>query len=322
MKHLSRKKGFTLVEVIVAMSITVLLLAAVMAMFVPVRGVIETNTVNNDVKLSSKTFNDYIERSVSFASEVNVYNYVDVKNIAQDSTANHQFDLLDLVSSYYRPKNDMGGEAGSYPGKGSLGNVNEDPCMMILHWDEENFTYKLYNIPLKVLADPLHLNITESTTDSVIQQRISGFLKAGEFEEFRVFNNSYYGGYKYLLEIVCNGSTCITTNVIAYSEFDDDNLPFELKPYRYVVYDESTDTYTDAGGDAWLPHDDDPDMAPFYETKETNTFDCLNIARNYSIQSTIAGGFTPSTVGYDTIIVYNMREYDIASFAEQYKTEG
>lgn len=295
------------------MGITAILLAAVMLLFVPVSSAIGTNVVNNDVKLVNKTVNDYIERTLSFANRVDVFSYVDFDDVVRDDSANHNQDLLDVISSYCRKDGDISGEVGSLPGQGILSTVANDPNavlnnpgLLIFHYDSTNHTYVLYDIPIKLMAK--EISIVETASDATIQNAVSSFLQnESNFEKYRVFNEEFYGGYKYLFELGTSG-TCMEVRISTYSKLNDAGDPFELKPLVEP-------TKALAADPTWVPIDDDPDCAPYFESLELNTFDCLNITRGSSIATIAGGGYTPTINGHDIVVVYNMHEFTIASLA-------
>lgn len=293
------------------MAITAILLAAVMLLFVPVSAAIDTNVVNNDIKLTNKTINDYIERTLSFSNTVNVYTYVDLSTISQNASTNHQFDVLDLISSYCRAKDSTDSEPGSYLGKGMLTSAVDNPGMLIFHYDATEYTYVLYNIPIKILAS--ELSITEASSNTVIQTAVSNFLNdMSNLNDYRVFNTDYYGGYKYLFEI-STSETCISTKISTYSRQDENYNTFELKP----IVDPTTALIADPD---WVAVADDPDCAPYFEGLELNTFDCLNLPRGTSIPNMLGGGYDVTLDGHDTVVLYNMHNYTIDSLANEYFT--
>ena len=68
MKKLLKKKAFTLVELIVAMAVMVILIAAAMGMFNPVKGIIkmvDEDTVTNAV---TDSITDYVSNKLKAAS--------------------------------------------------------------------------------------------------------------------------------------------------------------------------------------------------------------------------------------------------------------
>ncbi|MBP3335151.1 MAG: type II secretion system protein [Ruminiclostridium sp.] len=87
MKKLLKKKAFTLVELIVAMAVMVILIAAAMGMFNPVKGIIkmvDEDTVTNAV---TDTLTNYISEKLKTASTYNIKGYTSDQLLADASEA-------------------------------------------------------------------------------------------------------------------------------------------------------------------------------------------------------------------------------------------
>lgn len=98
---LKLKKGFTLVEVIIASAITVILIAAVMALFGPTKALISDIDKNVETNAISDTLSGYVFDNMSRASDYQIYVFKNSQLNAQTSVVQAYITAADPKETVY-----------------------------------------------------------------------------------------------------------------------------------------------------------------------------------------------------------------------------
>ncbi len=201
------RKGFTLVEVIVATAITGLLIAAVMALFGPVRsiiGSIEEDVVTNNVTdVISNYITTRIERSTSY--NIDIYDYIG--NVYNQSDS----DLGSLQERFRLVREARGSSVGE-----------ETHCLILKNVDGN---FKLYDLG--------KLNDTDDI--GLIMQRVFNPTLNGNYN---VFKDEYYNNkqFRYTFKTASNGDVSAPkvwceVGVKVFNE--DDTVAVEARPQTF-----------------------------------------------------------------------------------------
>lgn len=159
MKKLLKKKAFTLVELIVAMAVMTILIAAAMAMFNPVSSIVKSldeDTVTNEV---TDTITNYISSKLKNASTYNIQGYTDEQLIA---AASEDDSAAKIASAMFADKED-----------------NETVYAMVLRSTSQG--YQLYDLG--------KMNSAVSFTTKATAMKNS--------DKYAVFNREYYNDSRY-----------------------------------------------------------------------------------------------------------------------------
>lgn len=160
MKKLLKKKAFTLVELIVAMAVMVILIAAAMGMFNPVKGIIkmvDEDTVTNAV---TDSITDYVSNKLKAASTYNIQGYTADKLIAAST---EEGSAAKIASAMYMDMED-----------------NETAYAMVLRSTSDG--YQLYDFG----------KLNDSSVD--FATKANAMSSTGKYA---VFNSEYYNNSHY-----------------------------------------------------------------------------------------------------------------------------
>lgn len=295
MKRILRKKGFTLAEVIVAMAITAVLLAAVMSLFGPVSAVIGKMTVNSDVKLITKTIGGYYEQSFEYASDIQMFSYVSLSDVAIDTTQSD--DLLDRIEKYCLNTADGG--------LGYLSSVYDHPQVMIVKYDTTNHSYYLYNVDLKKFMTSEGLTAASSSTE--IQNAWANLMHTPlDLDDYSVFDEEFYGKYKYRFSFSVQKPDILQIDMTTYSA--DCEMPPVYSPEEVTNPDGSVTkkntNYVDISEEEYNISK---------ESSEISTFFTSNTRASVS-PSRFDDTLVDST---DVVILYNQHTYTLTEAVEK-----
>lgn len=178
-RRLKRRKGFTLVELIVVTAIIALLMACVAAFSSPVQQMMSETVAEADALKIANISGDYIERRIAYAEGLVIYTGVNF-----DATNKELSDMYTTYYDYYAAK----------------GNVNAG--MLVFRYEPSadvnepyKATYRMYDIPIKTGDTyPKSLN---------------------NLSQYDVFSDAFYSDYQYLYLV----DTEILMNNVKYKAY-------------------------------------------------------------------------------------------------------
>ncbi len=199
-------KGFTLIELIIVMAILVILMAAIMQMFKPIRGTYVDATLYENQRSAQNGMIQYISESVRYATDLGIY----TKNNTSDVTK-----AVDAFADEYIAKNHIvdipaGADPTTDPAKPYKTNTKE----AIQRYAEviiiDNDTKYTFNNVAGWQGRVLRRKFIDETVGSVTKpKKVSGNAEDyTKTEECRMaLGASYYGDRNYTVAIKCGDPT-------------------------------------------------------------------------------------------------------------------
>lgn len=204
--RLRRKKGFTLVELIIVVAILAVLMASIAALSGPIRKMVSRTSASADAISANITMANYIENRLAFAAKMEIICAVDATD-ASGSTVNTTFSTMQT----------------------QLSGSSDKAGVLVFHYEEdaanpEESHYRIYDIPITSTST----NYFDAAIDS------SGGTNTMK-ESTAVFADCFYDFSKNLFII----PTELTTNKVR----NDVYMTVEVIPYKFaadmLVYDSS-----------------------------------------------------------------------------------
>lgn len=199
MKRISRlrsKKAYTLVEVLVATTITAILLTAVFTLFQPVSKLISSLSTSDTIVSINNTVSSYITNSLNDANAAKLYTGVDLSVVNDDIAT----DIAKYRTNYNA--------------------ADDTPKLLYFAFDETENTYYAYAIDLKTdLKNAAHddgsWTQTQWETWLKTEANWNEFFK-DDMEYYRLFNRDLFDGNKISFEFERIANTSTNRYFISY----------------------------------------------------------------------------------------------------------
>lgn len=204
---LKRKKGFTLVELIIVVAILAVLMASVAALSTPIRQMINRTASSADAISANAVMGNYIENRLGFASNIEIYVAIDTLTATGATNVNSSF--TNMVGKLNSP-----------------GNENDKAGILIFHYaadtvEPEKSHYEMYDVP-----------ITKTSTSYGATAFDGTVLE----DDYAVFAESFYDFSQNVFIFPTEASVNKVRNDVYMSV---DIIPYDFLP-DMLVYDGAT----------------------------------------------------------------------------------
>lgn len=313
--RLKRRKGFTLVELIIVVAILAVLMASIAALSTPIRKMISRTSSSADAISANAIIGNYIENRLGFASKIEIYTAVNARTAAGATTVNTSF-------------NNMVGRLNN------ASSSNDKAGILIFHYvadtvEPEKSHYEMYDVPITASSSSYGVAALDGT---VLNDDHAVFA-----EDFYNFSQNVVIFPTEPTENNVRDDVYMSVDIIPY-DFDSDMLVYNgstidttLKQYiapttvsDYYEYKHNRDQEIAAGGGVTVYTDETctlGDLDSFRSgPKETITFELQNILRptasdpdpklneHFIVTNCVAGGFS-SIGGSDILVFYYIPKY-------------
>lgn len=272
---LRRRKGFTLVELVIVIAILALLLGCVAAFSTPVRQMVEATASSTDAITANKIIGDYIENRLAFADRIDIVYAVDPATGAVNTDISDSFTGVQNLLS----------DANS--------NASEKSGVIVFHYVPDtneplNSSYRLYDIPI-------------TTSGSYSATMFNGTELNGE-----VFADAFYANSQNLMlaptEVTSNKvrkSYYMTIDIIPYD--CDDDYP------AYITADVMDDYYKHLSDPALYP----TNPLDALEVQKSGAVESISFElQNMEVATGKWNAKTPSgALGEDIMIFYHIPHF-------------
>ncbi len=210
---LRRRKGFTLVELIIVVAIIAVLMASIAALSGPIRRMINRTAASSDAISANTIMGNYIEHRLAFASKLEIYCAINPLTAGGGINVNSSF--TNMVSRL-----------------NMAGNEKDKAGILIFHYAEDTIEpekshYEIYDVPIRKTSTNYYDTVVDGT---------------GLNEDHAVFIDEFYKFSQNMIIV----PTEATINKIR----NDVYMSIDIIPYsfnsEYMVYDGNTiDTTVD-----------------------------------------------------------------------------
>lgn len=311
---LKRKKGFTLVELIIVVAIIAVLMASIAALSGPIRRMINRTTASSDAISANTIMGNYIENRLAFASKLEIYCAINPLT-ASGSTS--------VITSFDNMKSRLN----------MSGNEKDSAGILIFHYENDTIEpekshYEIYDVPIRKTSTSFNdcvIDGTELEDDNAVF--IHDFYKFSqnmiivptEATKNNIRNDVYMSidiiPYNFNPEFMVYDGNTIDTTVDQYISYS--------KLFDYYAYKYERDQEIAAGGP--VTYTDETcglSTLDIFRTgpKETLTFELQNIMTTSTydpvakldqrfIVTNCASGASASIMGSDIMIFYYTPHY-------------